>query len=303
MRAMPIVSVILPVHDRLEFLRTAVESVFAQTYTGWELVIADDGSGPETREFLRGLAADSRVRIVWLEHSGNPAAVRNAALRAARGQYVAFLDSDDAFAPRKLELQLAALAQRSRCLWSYCAFVRVDAEERPLAAERTRAWFPADGAIFEEILRGRASLRTPCIVAQRALVEEAGAFDESLLDCEDLDLWMRLALRSEVALVDQVLARVRIAPGSFTARPRHARADLVRVIGKMIAIAPAHLRGAIRREGARQEVLLARDYAAHGAHRRMWSTLARAMPHAWAYPFAWGHGVRALLRSLKSWLE
>ncbi len=300
---MPIVSVILPVRDRIAFLRTAVDSVFSQTHTDWELVIADDGSGPETRDYVRGLEVDPRVRVLWREHTGNPAAVRNTALRAARGRYVAFLDSDDAFEPRKIELQLAALAERPRCHWSYCAFVRVDAQDRPLAAEGTRAWYPADGAIFEDILCGRASLRTPCIVAERALIGKAGAFDESLLDCEDLDLWLRLALLSEVALVDRELARVRIAPGSFTARPRHARADLVRVIGKMTAIAPARLHGAIRRERARQEVLLAHEYAAHGAYGRMWRTLAHAMPHAWAYPFAWGHAMRALLRSLRACFE
>ena len=112
---MPIVSVILPVRDRIAFLRTAVDSVFSQTHTDWELVIADDGSGPETRDYLRRLELDPRVRVLWREHTGNPAAVRNTALRAARGRYVAFLDSDDAFEPRKIELQLAALAERPRC--------------------------------------------------------------------------------------------------------------------------------------------------------------------------------------------
>ena len=91
---MPGVSVILPAFDRLVFLEAAVDSVLAQTYADWELVIADDGSAPQTRAYLQGVH-DARVRILWLAHCGNPGRVRNAALAVATGRYVAFLDSED----------------------------------------------------------------------------------------------------------------------------------------------------------------------------------------------------------------
>src|SRR5688572_8935758 len=154
---MPAVSIILPVYNRLGFLAATVDRVFAQTRSDWELIVADDGSDEETQAWLRRLATDPRVRVVRLAHSGNPAAVRNAALREARGDFVAFLDSDDLWLPQKLQGQLDALAARPQCGWSYCAFIRIDAHDAPLVDEPARAWRPVDGDIFAHVLDGTAS--------------------------------------------------------------------------------------------------------------------------------------------------
>src|SRR3954470_20897049 len=105
------VSIVVPTFNRLDYLRPALASVFAQTWNDWDLVIADDGSDDDVRAYLHDLELEQRprVRVLSLPHRGNPAAVRNAALHVATGTYVAFLDSDDLWAPRKLELQLDAL--------------------------------------------------------------------------------------------------------------------------------------------------------------------------------------------------
>src|SRR6185436_8218686 len=113
------VSVVVPTFDRLEYVGPTLESVFAQTWNDWELIIADDGSGDELRSYLRTLQNRPRVKVVWLAHRGIPTAVRNAAIQEATGRYVAFLDSDDLWAPRKLQLQIAQLAARPECRWSY----------------------------------------------------------------------------------------------------------------------------------------------------------------------------------------
>src|SRR5215469_1268994 len=132
------VSVVLPSFNRLRFLRPAIESVYAQTFNDWELIIVDDGSALETRQYLESLANEPRVTVVWLEHTGRPSMVRNAALRRTAGQWVAFMDSDDLWAPRKLERQIATLRARPNCLWSYTAFLRIDANGVPLAEEAVR---------------------------------------------------------------------------------------------------------------------------------------------------------------------
>ena len=80
----PVVSIILPTFGRLQYLRPTVASVYRQTLRDWELIVADDGSDRETRGYLRTLEADSRVKLLWLTHTGIPALVRNAALREAR---------------------------------------------------------------------------------------------------------------------------------------------------------------------------------------------------------------------------
>src|SRR2546421_610268 len=102
------VSVILPTYDRLPLLREAVESVRAQTWADWELVVIDDGSTDGTAEYLTELASvDPRVRVLRRPHRGNPARLRNEAVAASTGEYVAFQDSDDVWEPEKLARQLA----------------------------------------------------------------------------------------------------------------------------------------------------------------------------------------------------
>src|SRR5262245_25447599 len=143
---MPAVSVILPTFNRPKYLRAAIESVFNQTFADWELIVADDGSGEETRSYLLGLA-QTRVRTLWLPHTGNPSRVRNAAIKVAGGRYLAFLDSDDVWAPAKLTRQMAALEAHPDRLWSYTGCDRIDEDGRPLGGAGSDAW--PDGFILE----------------------------------------------------------------------------------------------------------------------------------------------------------
>jgi glycosyltransferase involved in cell wall biosynthesis len=202
----PVVSVILPTFNRLRYLRPAVESVFAQSLADWELIVADDGSDGETRTYLETLEREARVTVLWLVHSGNPAAVRNAALRRARGQYLAFLDSDDEWLPRKLERQVESL-RRSGRRWSYTGYAIVDASGEPCASIASPA--QKQGSILEPLLMHDVSIWTPAVVAERRLVADAGGFDERLLVFEDYDLWLRLACRGEIDLIPEPYTRVR----------------------------------------------------------------------------------------------
>jgi hypothetical protein len=205
----PVVSVVLPTFNRLENLRSAVDSVFAQTFADWELLIADDGSEEETRAYLRALENPPQVRIIWLPHRGNPGAVRNAALREARSEYIAFLDSDDLWMPMKLERQIAALRSHVDCRWSYTGYIRIDAlgEPQPCAGSEQRTRYR--GAILEPLLMNAVDIWTPAVLVERRLLVQVGGFDEELLLFEDYDLWMRLASQSKIDLLDEPLICVR----------------------------------------------------------------------------------------------
>jgi glycosyltransferase involved in cell wall biosynthesis len=205
----PIVSVVLATFNRLKFLRFAVESVFAQTLQDWELIVADDGSDQETRAYLASIARLPRVRLILLPHSGNPSAVRNAALREATGEYVAFLDSDDVWMPTKLERQVAALREDGHCRWIYTGYVLLDAQGQPDTRPSPKLWIPHRGAIFEQLLRLEAALATAAVLVERALLLEVGVFDEEILMFEHYDLWLRLARRSDVELLDEPLTGIR----------------------------------------------------------------------------------------------
>jgi glycosyltransferase involved in cell wall biosynthesis len=205
----PAVSIILPTFNRLKYLRSAVDSVFAQTLADWELLIADDGSDEETKAYLKGLGSLPRVKLIWLSHSGNPSAVRNAALREARGDYIAFLDSDDMWMPAKLERQIDVLGASSRCGWIYTGYVRIDDAGETKTLPNPKPWIPYRGAIFERLLRLEASVATAAVLVERQLLAQVGGFDEELLMFEHYDLWLRLARFSEVELIDEPLTCLR----------------------------------------------------------------------------------------------
>ncbi len=205
----PLVSIVMPTYDRLQFLPATVESIFAQTLRDWELIVADDGSGAPTLEYLAALERDARVRVLRRKHVGIPSTVRNAGISEARAPLVAFMDSDDVWPRAKLEKQLAEMHARPVCRWSYTGFVIVDADDVPFPSEADRPWTPYSGEIFEQVVRGTASIRTSSVIASTELLREIGGFDERIDCAEDCDLFARLALRSPACIVEEPLVRMR----------------------------------------------------------------------------------------------
>ena len=293
---MPSVSVILPTFNRTGFLRLTVESVFSQTHSDWELVIADDGSGEETRSYLRTLT-DPRVRILWLQHSGNPSKVRNAALAAAGGHYVAFLDSDDIWAAPKLQVQLAALRDHPECRWSYTACVRIDEAGRPLENARLRALVLRSGWIFEPLLKLEVAIAMPTVMARRDLIQEVGGFDELQLFGEYQDLCLRLALSSEAIAVDEPLCSVRAHREHYSSDRIAACASWMRLYEKMATIAPtAQVRALCAQLRAESALRLARMHGGNGNHREALATLCRSLRFSFAHPKWWLGALKELLR-------
>lgn len=294
----PLVSVILPVHNRLVHLRRAIDSVLAQTLSDWELLASDDGSEAVVREYLAGLS-DARIRVLSLPHSGNPSAVRNAAICAARGHYLAFLDSDDLWTRTKLERQLTAMRARPERRWSYTAVHRIDAEGRDAPAEGVRPWRAWEGDIVEPLLRLDALLATPAVMAERELVLEAGAFDEQQLFCEDYDLWLRLALRSEVTALCEPLASVRVHQDNYSQDRTGAHLGWVRLYGKYAELFPdARRRRLCRRRYAESALALAASYLRRGDGRLAMAAFLDSAARGWVWPGWWPRAARALARGL-----
>jgi glycosyltransferase involved in cell wall biosynthesis len=208
-----LVSVVLPTYNRAELLRHAVESVVAQSFQSWELIILDDGSTDDTRQYLRSLA-DSRIHVVEADHCASPAKLRNVGVRAAKGRYIAFLDSDDVWAKEKLDVQLADLKNKPAARWSYTCYQTIDQSGRQKPWHKRFKWRPIEGWIFEELLTLDAKVTMPTVIVERTLLEEAGGFDETLEFSEDYELWLRLARRSPAAAVGRVLAGVRDHTGN-----------------------------------------------------------------------------------------
>jgi glycosyltransferase involved in cell wall biosynthesis len=277
----PLVSIILPTFGRLQYLRPTVDSVHRQTLQDWELIIADDGSDEATRTYLSTLAGDGRIRLVWLAHSGIPAVVRNAALRRARGSYVAFLDSDDLWLPEKLARQVETLHSRPACHWSYTAVSHIDGLGQPLPEPVFGPWLPCEGSVFERLVTGPALVRTPTVLAARALIAQAGSFDETIRSSEDYDLWLRLALLSEVALVDEPLVQVRRHEANHSRDWEVALSGRDQSLRKLQGTVDIRRRLLLRAERTRNALTLAARHASLGNRARMVRALYRALPYSW----------------------
>jgi len=192
--------------------------VLEQSVADLEVLVVDDGSTDGT---LDHLPADPRVRALPLTHTGSPAQVRNAGLRAARGTFVAFLDSDDTWLPPKLERQLAALDGQPEA-WSYTNYDLLD-QGGAVVAMSGGPWRPFGGWIVEALLSSRASATIVSLLVPRALALDIG-FDHRLHLYEDFDFVVRLAIRAPAVPILDVLVHVREHPGRRTRAERTSHA-------------------------------------------------------------------------------
>ncbi len=294
---MPSVSIIIPAFNRTKFLALAVQSAVDQTCPDWELIIADDGSDEETQRYLRGITSTS-VRVVRLEHSGNPSLVRNAAAAAARGRYLAFLDSDDEWAPRKLERQMAALRDQPQCRWSYTACRHIDENGRLIPKKRPAPEAP-DGWIFRQLLKLEIGIAMPTVVAERALFTEVGGFDELQLFGEFHDLCLRLALKSAVVVVREPLCSVRVHGEHYSSDRTANHAGWLRLYKKMAATTDdTELRAYCVRMQADESLKLAAAHADKSEYRVAWAALRHALSFSWRYPRWWWAAIRGVIRRL-----
>ena len=192
------VSVIIPTFNRWPMLGEAVESVLCQTMGAYELIVVDDGSTDETPRRLR----DYGVRLGVLSQSRRGvAAARNLGASRASGRYLAFLDSDDLWHPRKLQRQLGFMEHNPRV--EICQTDEIWIRSGVRVNPRNRHRKPS-GDIFRASLE-RCLVSPSAVMMRRELFERVGGFDESLPVCEDYDLWLRIAKDTEVPLISEAL--------------------------------------------------------------------------------------------------
>ena len=196
---MPLVSVIIPTYNRWPWLRDALDSVLAQSFRDFELIIVDDGSEDGTHQYL---AADySKLNgFLYLKHGGVSRA-RNAGFKVARGDWIAFLDSDDYWLPGKLGRQIEFLKSHEDISVCYTdeIWIRHGVRVNPMNKHRKYS-----GWVFERCLP-LCLISPSAVILRRELFEEMGGFDESLPVCEDYDLWLRITCVYPVAFLEEKL--------------------------------------------------------------------------------------------------
>ncbi|MDZ7266440.1 MAG: glycosyltransferase [candidate division KSB1 bacterium] len=198
MSGTPLISVIIPTYNRAAFLQEAVASVWAQTERDFELLIVDDGSTDETPQLCTAWGA--RVRYLRQPRRGVSAA-RNHGVHAAAGRFIAFLDSDDLWAPNKLARQRLWLEQHPGVLLCHTNEIWIRNGRR---VNQKKIHRKAGGWIYPLCLP-RCVISPSAVFLRRELLEATGEFDEDLPLCEDYDLWLRVTAHHEVGFLDEAL--------------------------------------------------------------------------------------------------
>jgi glycosyltransferase involved in cell wall biosynthesis len=278
----PDVTVVIPTRDRLGLLKRSLRSALAQRDISIEIVVVDDGSVDATADWLRD-NADARVRVVRHEVPRGVAAARNTGIELAAGEWLAFLDDDDFWAPEKLVRQLDA-ARAAGASFVYSAVAIVD--ERGAATELL--WAPEPDDILRKVVPDNLlPAGASNVTARRDLVMALGGFDEDLPCSEDWDLWIRMAAVAPAAACNDVLVAYAVhASSTFTRRPGIAH-GLERLAAKHRELTSAlgvefdeigfsrWVAYAYRRAG--QRVAAARVYFASGVRYRNAGNLVRGI--------------------------
>ena len=212
---MIMVSVIIPFYNNTDWLEQSVESVLAQTYSDYEIIVINDGSPEDEKIFLKKYQETIVYRKI--KNSG-PAVARNCGIELAQGKYIAFLDSDDLWLPEKLAKQVD-LMEKENADWSHTNYYKFQDEE-PLKFEEQKLE-KFSGNIFPMSLLS-THIATPCVMIRSSLIKNNSKFrfQEKMRFGQDYYLWLTLSIERELYLVPEPLAKVRLRGSNANSRAR-----------------------------------------------------------------------------------
>jgi glycosyltransferase involved in cell wall biosynthesis len=200
----PVVSVVIPTYNRAHSIREAVASALAQTFTNLEVIVVDDGSRDGTDKVIQGFD-DSRLRYVRLATNSGASAARNRGTAEARGEFIAFLDSDDRWHPSKLQKQLDAFARAPAAVGLVCTGVR----HITRTGDIQMVWIPQDhGKVLPRQLAYNITGSGSNPLIRREILDRVGGWDVTLRSCQDFDLGIRICQVYAIAIVPEVLIDV-----------------------------------------------------------------------------------------------
>jgi glycosyltransferase involved in cell wall biosynthesis len=269
----PVVTVVIPTYNAAGHIGGALESVFAQTYTSYEVIVINDGS-PDT-EALEKALQPYIGRIVYIQQENRgPSAARNAGIRRAQGTFLAFLDSDDAWNREYLASQMACLEKDPKLDLIYSDFLYLG--DSKYSGKSYMQMYPPRGRVtFENLMKREYLIFPSTVVLRKSTAVDAGLFDEDIHRSEDFDLFVRIAhRRGRIAYQRKVLARRLVHPASLSfvgARMQEAEDHVLQKLEKTLDLTPKQRRllekrmllTVARKQLVRgSESLLGGDYAA-----------------------------------------
>lgn len=207
-----LVSVIVPVYNRAHYVGATIDSILEQTYSNIEIVLVNDGSTDNSLEVLNEYQKQEPAKIVIIDQKNQgQVASRNNAIRQAKGKFIAFLDSDDLWKPEKLALQIPLFGGNVGLVYS--GIDNIDEHGKIVSTELCNESIV--GNILPQLLIRNRMTGGTVVVTKKAL-DEVGLFDEAFNAAENWDLWIRVCLKYQAALVNKALVQYRVHPGNMS---------------------------------------------------------------------------------------
>jgi glycosyltransferase involved in cell wall biosynthesis len=225
----PLVSIVMAAYNSAPYMPEAINSVISQSYPYWELHIINDGSKDNTAEVVRPFLADPRIIYHEQENTGQ-ARAKNRGLRAARGEFIAFLDADDKWSPDKLEKQLPVFKAHPEAGLVHTNVMLITESGEPLGSPQRsypQGWISGD-LLIDNRVNGMAS------IVRRECLEQVGIFDESLSMGIDYDLWLRISARYQILFLDEVTYFYRQWAGQMSHRYEERMDNAIRIMEKFL---------------------------------------------------------------------
>lgn len=232
---MPQVSIVVPTYNRARYVIQAIDSVLAQTFRDYEIIVVDDGSTDNTKEILQSY--NDKIRYIYQTNKGVSAA-RNTGICVAKGEWIAFLDSDDIWLPDKLEKQMKN-ADSEDVIYSHLTKWFVDNENDAILLKKCESihWPKTDreGYVFDPILSvaGADSYMTPTFLCHRSCFDRIGYFEEYLTAGEDEDWLSRASLFCKFHILSEALAHIRYHPNQTGLDSEKSVRSLIKVFDRM----------------------------------------------------------------------
>jgi glycosyltransferase involved in cell wall biosynthesis len=300
------VSVIIPTYNCENYICETIDSVFAQTYQDFEIIVVDDGSTDNTKEVLKKYS--DRIRYFFQEKSG-PSVARNAGVRASLGEYLAFLDSDDIWLRNKLEIQIkimdsspevglictdgekfnneGMLATSLRPSLAKHALFKKDSLKFRISQTEINDGSIFKGDLYKELCLGNVVV-TSSVLVRSSCLRKIGDFDKGLNVAEDYDLWIRISQKYQILYLNRVTVRYRIRRDSISGELSLRNSNTERGTGlffdKHLKVCPKEYRSVIRRRAYECYRDAAWGYFHHGEMKEARRLCYRSLVYNWLQP-------------------
>ncbi|MDO8140583.1 MAG: glycosyltransferase [Candidatus Brocadiales bacterium] len=209
---LPLVSVILPTYNCAAFLPHSIGSILAQTYHSYEVIVVDDGSTDITREALHPFM--QKIKYIRFEYNKGLPTARNAGIQSAQGKYIAFIDADDLWLPDKLETDVGYFQQHPEVSMVFSKHINID-DRGCVIDGNIRKQLPY-GNIFIPLYMEQNFIISSSVVVRKEVFETAGLFDERFFNCQDWDMWLRIAFHFKAVGINKTLVKYRHNPHSLS---------------------------------------------------------------------------------------